>query len=103
MRRCERGEKVSLTRPSVHWKTTTFIGRLASRSHHGSLCLYRPVGGEHFLAYVEQALAPTLSPGDIVIMDNLGSHKVAAFVKPSKPPGQRSAFCLLALDLDPIK
>jgi transposase len=36
-----------------------------------------PINGETFLAYVEQALAPTLSPGDIVIMDNLGSHKVA--------------------------
>jgi transposase len=36
-----------------------------------------PINGETFLAYVEQALAPTLSPGDIVIMDNLGSHKGA--------------------------
>ncbi len=63
--------------PHGHWKTTTFVAGLR---HHGitaRLVIDSPMNGAIFKAYVEQMLAPTLSPGDIVIMDNLASHKVS--------------------------
>ena len=64
-----------------------------------------PINGETFLAYVEQALAPTLSPGDIVIMDNLGSHKVArVFGEAIEAAGAMQRFLpAYSPDLDPIE
>ena len=61
--------------PPGHWKTTTFV---AGPRHDGITAPFvvdRPMNGVIFRTYVERALAPTLKPGDIVILDNLGSHK----------------------------
>jgi transposase len=63
--------------PHGHWNTSTFIAGLRENGLVAP-CVFRgAINGELFLAYVEQVLAPTLTTGDIVIMDNLSSHKVA--------------------------
>jgi transposase len=74
--RAPRGERVVAAIPHGHWKTTTFLAGLRLDGLSAPLVLDGPIDGEAFRAYVEQFLAPTLSPGDIVVMDNLGSHKV---------------------------
>ena len=63
--------------PHGHWKTTTFLAALRSTGLTAPLVIDGPVNGGIFLAYVEQHLVPTLKAGDIVIMDNLSSHKRA--------------------------
>ena len=61
-----------------HWKTTTFVGALRLTGLTAPMVLDGAMNGRAFLAYVRQALAPTLAPGDIVIMDNLPAHKMPA-------------------------
>lgn len=61
--------------PHGHWRTTTFVAGLRLSGMDAPMVLDGPINGEIFTAYVEQVLAPTLRAGDIVIMDNLGSHK----------------------------
>jgi len=60
-----------------HWRTTTFVGALRRRRLTAPMVTDEPMDGEMFLAYVRKFLCPTLRPGDIVILDNLSSHKVA--------------------------
>ncbi len=73
--RCLRGERLVAKVPYGRWKTLTFIAALRCDAITAPLVLDQPINGEWFLAYVEQALVPTLKPGDVVVMDNLGSHK----------------------------
>lgn len=73
--RCARGERLRVGVPHGHWKTTTFIGALTLRGFIAPFVLDGPINREAFEAYVEQILAKELRPGDIVIMDNLSSHK----------------------------
>jgi len=75
--RCPRGERLVAAVPHGHWKTTTFLAALRTTGLTAPLVVDGAVNGDVFRAYVEQVLAPTLTPGDTVIMDNLGSHKVA--------------------------
>ena len=63
--------------PHGHWKTTTFVGALRLSGMTAPMVLDGPMNGAWFLAYVQQVLAPTLRPGDVVIMDNLPAHKGA--------------------------
>jgi transposase len=72
-----RGERLVCKVPHGHWKTSTFIAALRHDRVTAPLLLDGPMNGPSFLAYVEQILAPTLRRGDIVIMDNVGLHKVA--------------------------
>lgn len=72
-----RGERLVDAAPHGHWKTTTFLAGLRSTGIVAPLVLDGPMTGEVFLAYVRQFLAPELSPGDVVVMDNLAAHKVA--------------------------
>ena len=62
--------------PYGHWKTTTFVAGLRHDRIDAPCLIDGTMNGELFLTYVEQFLAPTLSPGDIVVMDNLPAHKV---------------------------
>jgi transposase len=73
--RCARGRRLVDKVPHGHWKTMTFLAALRWNRIDAPFVLDGPVNGEWFLAYVKQMLVPTLSPGDVVIMDNLGSHK----------------------------
>jgi len=74
--RCARGERLVCHVPGGHWKTTTFIAALRHDRITAPAVFDGPINGETFLAWVQQFLAPTLSAGDIVVMDNLSSHKV---------------------------
>lgn len=61
--------------PHGHWRTTTFVGALTLRGMIAPFVLNGPINRIAFEAYVEQVLVPELRPGDIVILDNLSSHK----------------------------
>ena len=74
--RAPRGQRLVAAVPHGHWKTTTLIAAVRLDGIAAPYVLDGPIDGETFRAYVEQMLAPTLAPGDIVIMDNLASHKV---------------------------
>lgn len=75
--RCARGQRLVCAIPHGHWKTTTFLAGLRHDGISAPCVIDGPMDGETFLAYVEQFLAPTLKPGQIVVMDNLPAHKVA--------------------------
>lgn len=74
--RSKRGQRLVDYVPHGHWKTTTFVAGLRNDSITAPLVIDRPMNGEIFTAWLEQSLAPTLIPGDIVVMDNLPAHKV---------------------------
>lgn len=76
--RSPRGERCIAAVPHGHWKTTTFVGGLRLSGMTAPMVLDGAMNGPAFLAWVEQALAPTLAPGDVVVMDNLPAHKPAA-------------------------
>jgi hypothetical protein len=75
--RAPRGERLVCPVPHGRWRTTTFLCALRADGPVAPLVLDGAIDGPAFLAWVERFLAPTLSPGDTVIADNLGSHKVA--------------------------
>jgi transposase len=75
--RAPKGQRCIASAPHGHWKTTTFVAGLRHQQLTAPLVADGPMDGEMFLAYVRQFLCPTLRPGDIVILDNLSSHKVA--------------------------
>jgi len=76
--RAPRGQRLRASVPHGHWKTTTFVGALRLSGMTAPMVLDGPMDGAWFLAYVKQVLIPTLSPGDVVILDNLPAHKGAA-------------------------
>ncbi len=87
-----RGQRVEGVAPFGHWKTTTF---LAGLRHDGitAPCVFDgPINGQRFLAWVEQALSPTLKSGDIVVMDNLSAHKVAGVRQAIEAKGAKIAY-----------
>lgn len=73
--RAPRGERLVEKVPHGHWKTTTLVAALDARGIRCSTTVDGAVNGEVFDAFVNQVLAPTLKPGDTVVMDNLSSHK----------------------------
>jgi len=73
--RAPRGERLRMAIPHGHWKTTTFVAGLRNSGIVAPMVLDGPINAIAFQAYVDQVLVPDLRPGDIVIMDNLGSHK----------------------------
>ena len=75
--RAPKGERCVASVPHGHWKTTTFIAGLRYNDITAPMVLDGAMDGEAFLVYVRTFLCPTLHPGDIVIADNLRSHKVA--------------------------
>ena len=75
--RCPVGERLVSPVPHGHWKTLTFIAALRVDSIDAPWVIDGPMDGAAFLTYLRHCLAPTLRPGDIVVMDNLPAHKVA--------------------------
>lgn len=71
------GTRLRCSVPHGHWKTTTFVAGLRTCGLVAPLVVEGAINGELFRRYVEQHLAPTLSAGDIVVLDNLSSHKIA--------------------------
>ncbi len=99
-----KGERLRAKVPYGHWKTMTFIAALR-HDRIEAPCVYDgPINGDIFTAYVEQFLAPTLKPGDIVIMDNLGSHKGPAVRRAIRQTGAKLLFLPpYSPDLNPIE
>src|SRR2546423_15571919 len=74
--RCRRGERLVGRVPHGHWKITTFVARLRCDALTAPFVIDRPMNSAIFKVYLEQCLIPTLRAGDIVVMDNLSSHKI---------------------------
>ena len=75
--RCPANQRLVAAVPHGHWKTTTFVAGLRQTGVIAPLVLDGPMTGAAFRAWVAQALAPALTPGDVVVLDNLSAHKVA--------------------------
>ncbi len=74
--RCPRGERLISHVPQGEWKTITFIAGLRHNKMTAPMVIDGAMNGPAFLAYIKQCLAPTLKPGDTVVMDNCSIHKV---------------------------
>ena len=99
-----RGQRLVDKVPHGHWKTLTFLAALRCDAITAPFVLDGPINGEWFLAYVEQVLVPTLSPGDVVVMDNLGSHKGKAVRRAIRNAGAQLLFLPpYSPDLNPIE
>jgi transposase len=99
-----RGLPVRDDTPYGHWKTLTFLAALRSDRIDAPYVFDGPINRRSFLAYVEQMLIPTLSPGDVVVLDNLGSHKGAAVRKAIRRAGAHLLFLPpYSPDLNPIE
>jgi len=90
--RAPRGERLRSAIPHGHWKTTTFVAGLRLSGLVAPMVLDGPINREAFQAYVDQVLVPELSPGDIVVMDNLSSHKRPAVRHAIEAAGARLLY-----------
>ena len=98
------GKRLVAAVPHGHWKTSTFIGALRCDGLVAPGVFDGAINGEMFLAYVEQVLVPTLKPGDVVIMDNLRSHKVSGVREAIEAAGASLMFIPpYSPDLNPIE
>lgn len=102
--RAPRGQRLVASVPHGHWHTSTFVAALRSDALVAPAVFDGPVNGAAFVAYVEQVLVPTLRTGDLVIMDNLGSHKVAGVREAIEGTGAEVAYLPpYSPDLNPIE
>ena len=90
-----KGDRLRGFAPHGRWRTLTFLGALRCDRLTAPGVFDGPINGECFRAYVEQQLVPVLKPGDIVIMDNLGSHKAAVLRQIIQRAGARLCTCRL--------
>jgi transposase len=99
-----RGDPLKAHVPHGHWRTMTFLAALRCDQITAPCVFDGPINGESFRAYIDQILVPSLRPGDIVIMDNLGSHKSGAIRKAIRAAGARLFFLPpYSPDLNPIE
>jgi len=102
--RSRKGTRLLAKVPHGHWQTTTFLAALRKDGLTAPLVIDGAVNGDIFLAYVEQQLAPTLKPGDMVIMDNLSSHKKAGVREAIESVGASLVYLPpYSPDLNPIE
>ena len=99
-----RGKPLVAKVPHGHWQTMTFLAALRHDRITAPFVLDGPINGNAFTIYVEQVLVPTLKPGDIVVMDNLGSHKSSKVRRLIRAAGARLLFLPpYSPDLNPIE
>ncbi len=99
-----RGTRLPGRAPHSHWRTLTFIAALRTDRIEAPCVFNGPINGESFTAYVEQLLVPTLATGDVVILDNLGSHKGKAARDAIRKAGAHMIFLPpYSPDLNPIE
>ena len=99
-----RGARLKAKAPFGRWKTMTFIAALRCDRIDAPCLFDGPINGEAFLAYVRSFLVPTLRPGDVVILDNLGSHRGKLVRKAIREAGARLLFLpKYSPDLNPIE
>jgi transposase len=102
--RSPRGERCRGHAPHGHWMTSTFLAAIRRRSVAAPMVLDGPVDGASFLAWVREFLCRELSPGDIVIADNLSSHKVAGVREAIESAGATLLYLpAYSPDLNPIE
>ncbi len=102
--RCKKGERLLDYTPFGHWKTLTFIGALRQSGMVAPMVFDSPICGDSFKAWVEQCLLPELKEGDVVIMDNLGSHKTPSIRKLIRSAGAKVFYLPpYSPDLNPIE
>ena len=102
--RSRRGERLVAKVPHGRWTTLTFIAALRHDRIEAPMVLDGPINGDWFRAWVEQALIPTLHPGDVVVLDNLGSHKGKAVRRAIRKAGAHLMFLPpYSPDLNPIE
>jgi transposase len=102
--RSPRGERLRAVIPHGHRKTTTFVAGLRNSGMVAPMVLDQPINGPAFQVYVDQVLVPELRPGDVVVMDNLGSHKGPGIRAAIEAAGAR-LLCLppYSPDVNPIE
>jgi transposase len=102
--RSPRGQRLAAPTPHGHWMTTTFVAALRHDEITAPCVFDGPMDGASFLTYVEHFLVPTLRQGDIVVMDNLASHKVAGVKKAIERAGATLRYLpAYSPDLNPIE
>ena len=101
---CPRGARLKAKAPFGRWKTMTFIAALRCDRIDAPCLFDGPINGEAFLAYVRTFLVPTLKAGDVVVMDNLGSHRGKLVRKAIRAAGAKLLFLpKYSPDLNPIE
>jgi transposase len=99
-----RGKRLLAKVPHGQWQTTTFLAALRHDRIEAPCLFDGPINGERFLAYVKQMLVPTLKPSDVVVLDNLGSHKSKAVRQAIRTAGAKQIFLpKYSPDLNPIE
>jgi len=102
--RARRGERVAEGTPGGHWRTLTLLGAIRASGWVATMTIEAPTDGDIFLAYLEQVLCPQLRAGDVVVMDNLGAHKVQGVRERVEQTG--TSLCYLppySPDFNPIE
>ena len=101
---CQKGKRLAAKVPHGHWKTMTLLAALRHDRIDAPFVFDGPINAESFLLYVTKELIPTLSAGDVVILDNLSSHKGSAVRKAIRAVGARLLFLPpYSPDLNPIE
>ena len=99
-----RGTRLAAKVPGGHWKTMTFVATLRHDRIDAPWLLDGPIDGDSFQTYVEKVLVPTLKPGELVVMDNLASHKKKAVRQAIRSAGAKLFFLpKYSPDLNPIE
>jgi len=102
--RCAVGQRLVARVPHGHWKTLTFVAGLRCDGIIAPCVFDCPINGVSFLAWVTEFLVPNLRPGDVVVMDNLSSHKAAAVRRAIRATGAKLIFLPpYSPDLNPIE
>jgi transposase len=90
--RAPKGARCRAAIPHGHWKTTTFVAGLRLTGVDAAMLLDGPMDGVAFQAYVDEVLVPALTPGDVVVMDNLPAHKIAGVRAAIEAAGARLLY-----------
>lgn len=102
--RSYQGTRLTAYIPCRRWETTTFLGAMRSTGFISPLCIDGPINGQVFVAWVKQHLVNDLRPGDIVVMDNLSSHKATGVVEAIEAVGAEVRYLPpYSPDLNPIE
>jgi transposase len=91
--RSEGGGRIYEATPESRWKIMTIIGAMSLRGMIATMTIEEATDGDIFRAYIEQVLCAALKPGDVVVMDNLSSHKVSGVRQMIEKAGRKCSIC----------
>jgi transposase len=102
--RCQGGARIQEDTPDSRWKILTILGAMSTRGMIATMTIEEPTDREIFLAYLDEVLCPKLRPGDVVVMDNLSSHKVQGVRQRIEAAGAQLLYLPpYSPDLNPIE